>query len=79
MILSNWLSVSYGLFMSVIFPSFEAGASFSPMITLPLMFLGGFYVNVDTVPWFLRWISYISPFNYGFKAGLLSIFEGEDF
>ena len=46
---------------------------------MPLMFLGGFFVNLDTVTWVLRWISFISPFNYGFKACMISIMEGEHF
>ena len=52
--------------------------TFSPMIIQPFMLMGGFFVNIDTVTWILRWISFISPINYVFKASMLSIFEEND-
>ena len=30
--------------------------------------MGGFFVNTNTIPVWLKWIEYISMFKYGFQA-----------
>ena len=67
------------MLLAALFPDLLLASTVAPLLLSPLTILGGFFVNLDTVPWFLRWISFISPFNYGFKAGMISILEGETF
>eukprot|EP00733_Pompholyxophrys_punicea_P001147 Pompholyxophrys_punicea_v1_NODE_506_length_1821_cov_8.150623.p1 type:complete len:441 gc:universal NODE_506_length_1821_cov_8.150623:390-1712(+) len=50
-----------------------AAVSLGPVVIIPLMLFGGFYVNTESLPVYLAWISYISVFNWGFQA--ISIVE----
>jgi hypothetical protein len=33
--------------------------------------MGGFFVNTNTIPVWLKWIEYISMFKYGFQAACI--------
>jgi len=44
--------------------------SLSPMILIPFMLFGGFYVNQNNVPYYFYPIQYISMFKYGFQAAV---------
>jgi len=79
LVVTNWAGCSFGLLLSAFFPNLEVATSIAPVVLLPLMFLGGYFVNLDTVTWIFRWISFISPFNYGYKAFMQSILEGENY
>ena len=63
-------SISFGLFFSVILPKPELAMSLSPMIMVPFMLFGGFFVNQNNVPYYFYPIQYISMFKYGFQAAV---------
>lgn len=44
-ILVYWAGTSYGLFLSVVIPKFELAMALVPIVLIPLMIMGGFYVN----------------------------------
>jgi len=44
-ILTYWAGASYGLFLSVIIPKMELAMALVPVLIIPLMVLGGFFVN----------------------------------
>jgi len=50
-----------------------------PVFTIPMMVLGGFFVNTNNVPKFLIWIEYISMFKYSFQAAALNEFKTINF
>lgn len=35
------------------------------------MVMGGFFVNSDNIPGYLKWIEYISMFKWGFQASAI--------
>jgi len=47
---------SYGLFLSVVIPKMELAMALVPVLVIPLMVMGGFFVNVNTIPVWLRWM-----------------------
>ena len=59
--------VSYGLFFSVFF-SEEMAMTMVPLIIIPFMLFGGFFVNQSNVPYYFYPIQYISMFKYGYQA-----------
>jgi hypothetical protein len=44
-ILTYWAGASYGLFLSVMIPKMELAMALVPVLIIPLMVLGGFFVN----------------------------------
>ena len=56
--------------------------SSSPVIyssSPPLIVFSGFYINLESIGWWFRWISYISPVRYGCTAVFRNELEGHEF
>ena len=69
---------SFGLFSASIFNDVAVALALSILILLPFMVMAGLFLNLATVPAFLRWISWISPMRYGYALLLANQFEGWD-
>lgn len=76
-ILVYWHGTAYGLVISVFVPNMELAMALVPVLVIPLMVMGGFFVNTNTIPDWLKWIEYISMFKYGFQAACQNEFEGQ--
>lgn len=66
-----FLSASYGLLYSTIIPKLETAMALVPVLIIPFMLLGGFFINLDEVNdirVIFYPIMYLSPFKYGFQA-----------
>lgn len=77
-IATYFTGAAYGLLLSVIIPSLELAMALIPVVVIPLMVMGGFFVNSDNIPDFLKWIEYISMFKWGFQAAAINEFEDLD-
>lgn len=44
----------------------------SPLLLLPLMMFSGLYNKLGSIPSWIAWIQYISPFRYGLHILLLN-------
>eukprot|EP00475_Leptophrys_vorax_P015691 TRINITY_DN21992_c0_g1_i1.p1 TRINITY_DN21992_c0_g1~~TRINITY_DN21992_c0_g1_i1.p1 ORF type:complete len:674 (-),score=211.74 TRINITY_DN21992_c0_g1_i1:46-2067(-) len=64
-----------GLLVAAIAPSAEVALSFMPIIMMPLVIFSGLFIDINSIPVWLRWISYISPFRYVFRNVLTNEFE----
>lgn len=75
MICTFFFGTSYGLLISVVIPKMEVAMALVPVLVIPFMVLGGFFVNTNNVPSYLKWIEYVSMFKYGFQAATLNEFD----
>jgi predicted DNA repair protein MutK len=41
---------AYGLFLSVVIPNIELAMALVPVLLIPLMVMGGFFINVNSIP-----------------------------
>ena len=62
--------ISYGWFFAIIVPNPAMTMSLVPLVMLPLMLMGGFYVNQGNIPYFFYEIKYLSMFKYGYQAAI---------
>jgi len=64
--------LSLGYFMSCISPNVDIALALAPVLIIPFMLFGGFYLNNGSVPVWLSWLKYLSWFLYGFQALLIN-------
>lgn len=57
-------AVNLGIFLSTFARNEFQAVQFMPMIVFPQALLGGLFWSVDSLPWGLRWISYLMPLTY---------------
>eukprot|EP01015_Nassula_variabilis_P022786 TRINITY_DN4212_c0_g1_i5.p1 TRINITY_DN4212_c0_g1~~TRINITY_DN4212_c0_g1_i5.p1 ORF type:complete len:300 (+),score=30.76 TRINITY_DN4212_c0_g1_i5:38-901(+) len=59
---------AYGLFLSTLIPKLEVAAALTPVLLIPLMAFGGFFVNNNNLAFYLKPFEYISLWKYGFQS-----------
>lgn len=69
---------SLGYFLSCAAPNVDISLAIAPVIIIPMMMFGGFYVNSGTIPVWLAWIKYVSWFFYGYNALMINQWSGID-
>jgi len=67
---------SLGFFLSSISPNADFALAIAPVLIIPMMLFGGFYLNTESVVDWLIWIRYISWFYYGYSALLVNQWSG---
>lgn len=67
---------SLGLFVACLFRDVSVALALSILFLLPVLVFGGVFVNLQTVPVFLRWFQWVSPIRYGYDVMLKNQFEG---
>lgn len=70
---------SLGIFIGTLFKDGNKASGLTPLILLPLMMFSGMYNRLDSIPIWIRWVQYISPFRYGLHSVLLNEFNSEKF
>jgi len=70
---------SFGIFLGCAFPSAELAVTIAPVIIIPFMLFGGFFVKLSTVVDWLSWIQYISIFKWGYQALIVNEMTGDKF
>eukprot|EP00866_Antonospora_locustae_P000023 jgi/Antlo1/23/1665 len=72
-------SLCIAFMISTISPSQHIAQVLGPMVLIIFMIYGGLFVNTDQIrPW-LRWITWLSPVSYGFKASMQVILANQMF
>lgn len=70
---------SLGLCLSAASPTLQIAMALGPALFIPLMLLGGFFINSGSIPDWLIWAKYFSPFKYGFQILAQNEFTGLTF
>lgn len=62
------------------FAKFQSAVFVAPITAIPIFLFGGFFVTLNSVPLYLRWISWFSYAKYGFQSALTAVygFDRED-
>lgn len=54
--------------MSCIFGDLGVTMTFMPVIVIPMLVFGGFYINQATIPVYFAWLQWFSYFRYSYEA-----------
>eukprot|EP01084_Bolivina_argentea_P231665 390609_1 len=68
MILIALSSDSLGFFIGCLAPSTKIASQMLPLVITPLMLFSGFFIDINTVPQWLRWIKWIDVYYYGVEV-----------
>ncbi|CAH2008649.1 unnamed protein product [Acanthoscelides obtectus] len=67
------VSQSYGLLVGAAF-NIEGGVFLGPISTIPMVLFSGFFANLEDIPYYLKWLPYMSYLKYGFEASMVAIY-----
>uniref|UniRef100_A0A0U9HSJ3 Putative ABCG protein n=1 Tax=Chrysomela populi TaxID=154003 RepID=A0A0U9HSJ3_CHRPP len=67
------VSQSYGLLIGAAF-NIEGGVFLGPISTIPMVLFSGFFSKLDDIPYYLRWLPYMSFLKYGFEGSMIAIY-----
>jgi ABC-type multidrug transport system permease subunit len=63
---------SIGFFTGALFQDPKKASGMAPLLLLPLMMFSGLYNKLSSIPDWIGWLQYISPFRYGLHMLLLN-------
>ena len=61
-----------GFFLGALFKTARESSAMSNIIILPLMAFSGMYNKLNSIPSWIQWMQYGSPFKYGLHILLLN-------
>ncbi|XP_046639075.1 ATP-binding cassette sub-family G member 1-like [Daphnia pulicaria] len=55
--------------------SIQSAVFLGPTCAIPFFLFAGYFINLNSVPSYLSWFSYISVFRYGFEGSMIAIYD----
>ena len=68
LLLMAHVATGFGNVLSASFDCAESALASSFLFLMPTMLFGGLFVNLSTLPTYIRWMKWTSPANYCFQA-----------
>ncbi|CAD5234204.1 unnamed protein product [Bursaphelenchus xylophilus] len=75
-ILMTNAAVSVAYFFACLFPSINVSSAIMPILVIPLLAFGGFFINQNTLPWYFMPLKYLSYFGYVFENMAINEWSG---
>lgn len=72
-VLTALTSQSVGLLVGAAF-NLEGGVFLGPISIIPMVLFSGFFANLNDLPKYLNWLSYVSYVRYGFEGSMIAIY-----
>ncbi|KAK4886489.1 hypothetical protein RN001_002760 [Aquatica leii] len=72
-VLTALVSQSIGLLVGAAF-NVEGGVFIGPIVTIPMVLLSGFFVKLNDLPVYIRWLPYGSFMKYSFEGIMIAIY-----
>ncbi|KAF5301470.1 hypothetical protein FQA39_LY02199 [Lamprigera yunnana] len=72
-VLTALVSQSIGLLVGAAF-NVEGGVFIGPITSIPMVLLSGFFVNLNDIPVYIRWLPYGSYIKYSFEGIMIAIY-----
>ncbi len=70
---------SLGILTGSLFKDAKRASALTPVFILPLMMFSGLYNKLNSIPKWIGWLQYLSPFRYGLHSSLLNEFGNEKY
>src|SRR5690349_9052692 len=72
LLLTIMVGTSIGLFLGFLILSLQKAVVYSSILILASMLVGGYLVNQDNMPVWIRWCQWTSPVKYAFEIFMLN-------
>lgn len=76
MILLDNVGGALAIWICALFPDVQQAMQAGPALLIPLMVFSGFYINLESIGWWFRWLSYVSPVRYGYVGVMKNEMSG---
>lgn len=70
---------SIGFWTGSLLKDAQKSAGMAPIFLLPLMMFSGLYNKLDSIPKWISWLQYISPYRYALHAVLVNEYNDEKY
>ncbi|XP_058790115.1 ATP-binding cassette subfamily G member 4-like [Phymastichus coffea] len=72
-ILTSLVAQSIGLLIGAAM-SVETGVFIGPVTSVPIVLFSGFFINFSAMPYYLKFLPYVSYMRYGFEGAMITVY-----